>query len=91
MLARTTIWLLFFWAIVISGCFQPRTPITADVSPRANVVKSAGDSFVNFNETEGSNDENLWIKIIILGVSGIGIIGIDCWVCRRFRRSRRAG
>jgi len=89
-MSRTIIWLLVCLSIIVYGCFQPRTPITADVSPRTNIVKSAGDSVVTFTESEGSNDENLWIKIIILGVSGIGIIGIDCWVCRRFRRSRRA-
>jgi hypothetical protein len=76
---------------LIMGCVGTASPIRAEVSPRANVIKANGDALVRIEDGNGKESGFSWLKYLGLGIGGVGIIGVDCWVCKRFRRFKRSG
>lgn len=52
------------------------------------IIKSNGDTDVRISDDTRS--DYAWLKYLGLGLGGVGIIGVDCWVCKRLRRDKRS-
>jgi len=74
---------------LIMGCVGTASPIRSEVSPRANIVKSGGDTFVRIEERNDNEFSIPWTKVIGLGAAGFGLFGIDKWMFERIRRNKR--
>ena len=50
-------------------------------------VKSGDESPVDVTiKNEELSYGTIW-KVVILGFSFLGLVGLDCWLCKRYRRS----
>lgn len=71
---------------LISGCLGPGAQVRPEVKPVTTVVETGDGSPVSISlKNEEFGYGTMW-KVIVMGFAFLGLIGLDCWLCKRFRR-----
>lgn len=86
---QTRILMMILLGGLLSGCMGPGAEIKTDIRPITAAVKTGDGSPVNLSlKNEEFSYGTIW-KVSLLGLGIMGILGIDCWLCKRYRNARK--
>lgn len=76
----------------LSPTFGERKAMTtSENSPRVVTIKNTGDGKVVVSNDSSSQDRSSVFKFFGYGGGGLGLLGINCWLCKWLRDRYRRG